>query len=196
MALPSLAPPPEVQRPRVLVMGTVFATAAAAMVFTGLIGMWVLQRTAAFNAGQPTLPDGVTIPLTQPNVMLFGLLMSSVTIQWAVAAVKNDDRVGAYMALGLTILFGVAYINMTAFLWSIMGFEIENHTTAPLLYTITGAHVGMAVIAMAFVGLMAFRALAGEYTSRHDDGIVAVAIFWHAMVLVYCVFWHAIYVMK
>ncbi len=54
----------------------------------------------------------------------------------------------------------------------------------------------MVVIAMIFVALMAFRALAGQESRRQHDGISAAALFWHASVVVYVVIWLAVYVAK
>lgn len=196
MALPSLAPPPTPRSPRVLVIGTAFATAAVVMAFAGMIGQYLLERGAVVSGGNDWLPDGASIPLTQPNVMMLGLIMSSVTMQWAVQAVKADDRVNTYLALGLTLVFGVAFVNMTAYLYSLMGLEIAAGPAGVLIYAITGAHIAMAVVAMLFVGFMAFRALGGQYSSRQADGIVAAALFWHAMVAVYAIIWIAIYVTK
>jgi heme/copper-type cytochrome/quinol oxidase subunit 3 len=67
---------------------------------------------------------------------------------------------------------------------------------AVLVYTITGAHLAMLVVAMIFIGLMAFRALGGQQTSRQHDGVSAAALFWHAMVVVYAIIWYAIFVTK
>jgi len=195
MTAPALASPP-MQRPRMLVVGTAFASAAVAMAFIGMVGVYLVERSTVVSAGGTWLPDGVVISLTQPNVMLFGLVMSSVVIQWAVSAVRNDDRVNSYMALGLTLLFGLGYINMTAYLWSKAGFDVSADLQSTLIYSITGTHVVMAVAAMVFVALMAFRALAGGYDSRQYDGIAAAAVFWHVMVAMYVLIWLAIYVTK
>ena len=54
----------------------------------------------------------------------------------------------------------------------------------------------MLVIAMVFVALMGFRALAGGFTSRQHDGITAAALFWYATVAVYVLIWITIYVTK
>lgn len=195
MAAPALAPPP-LQRPRMLVVGTAFAAMAAAMAIMGMLGVYLTERAAIVSAGGTWFPDEVAIPLNQPNVMFFGLIMSSVTIQWAVSAVRNDDRVNSYLALGLTLLFGFGYVNMMAYLWSQAGLDIDANVQSVLIYGISGAHVVMAIAAMVFVALMAFRALAGGYDSRQYDGIAASALFWHVMVAVYAVIWLAIYVTK
>ena len=191
-----LPPAPPVQRPRVLMVGTAFATAATVMVFAGLIGMYLSRRAELLSAGDPWLPKGTSIPLQQPNIMLFTLIASAVTVQWAVYAITRNDRVNTYLALGVTFVFGIAYINMQSYLYTVTKFDVTANQQAVLFYTITGAHIIMVVIAMIFVALMAFRALAGQESRRQHDGISAAALFWHASVAVYAVIWLAVYVAK
>ncbi len=95
-----LPPAPPVQRPRVLMVGTAFATGATLMVFAGLIGMYLSRRAELIGAGDSWLPKGVEIPLQQPNIMLFTLIASAVTVQWAVYAISRNDRINTYLALG------------------------------------------------------------------------------------------------
>jgi len=192
----ALPPAPPVQRPRVLMVGTAFASAATVMVFAGLLGVYLSRRDELVSAGDSWLPEDATIPLQQPNVMLFTLLASAVTVQWAVYAITRNDRTNTYLALGLTFVFGVAFLNMQSYLYTLMEFDITANQQAVLVYAISGAHVVMVVVAMVFVALMAFRALAGQESRRQHDGISAAALFWHATVLVYAVIWLAVYVTK
>jgi cytochrome c oxidase subunit 3 len=85
---------------------------------------------------------------------------------------------------------------MTSYLYSLMGLDVSGNIQSVLILTITGGHLVMLVVAMAFVALMAFRALAGSFTSRQHDGIIAAALFWYAMVAVYFLIWISIYVTK
>lgn len=191
------APEAPIARPRVLMVGTAFAVAALLMTFAGLIGIYLSERSATILSGNAWIPDGVVIPLNQPNVMLFALLSSSITIQWAVDAVRRDDRQQAYLALGITVVFGLAVVNMAAYLYSVMGLDMSVASITPvLIYTITGLHVVVLLGAIVFVGLMAFRALGGQYTSRQYDGLSAAALFWHAQVIVFVGIWYAIYITK
>jgi heme/copper-type cytochrome/quinol oxidase subunit 3 len=188
------APPPT--RPRVLIVGTAFATAATLMVLVGLVGVYLLERAAVISAGDTWLPEGVIIPLQQPTVMLFTLLASSVTIQWAVYAVARNDKVNTYIALGMTFLFGFGFVNMCSYLYTLMGLDITASPQAVLIYAISGAHLAMLIGAMLFVAVTSFRALAGQETSRAHDGVSASALFWHATVAAYFVIWYAVYVTK
>lgn len=191
------APEAPIARPRVLMVGTAFAVAAMLMTFAGLIGIYLTERSTTIYSGNAWIPDGVVIPLNQPNVMLFALLGSSITIQWAVDAARRDDRPQAYLALGLTVVFGLAVINMAAYLYSVMGLDMSVASLTPvLIYTITGLHLVALGGAIVFTGLMAFRALGGQYTSRQYDGLSAAALFWHAQVIVYVAIWYAIYITK
>jgi len=180
----------------VLVVGSAFASAAAVMIFVGLIGIYLAERANAIAAGEKWLPSEISIPLQQPNTILFTLLMSVVTMAWAVQAVANNDKVNSYLALGVTAVFGFSTIVMTTYLWSLMGADVAANTQSVLLYTITGAHMVMTILAIIFVGLMAFRALAGGFSARQHDGITAAALFWYAMVAVYALIWITIYVTK
>jgi heme/copper-type cytochrome/quinol oxidase subunit 3 len=192
----ALPPAQPVQRPRVIIVGTAFAAAATFMVFVGLIGIYLAMRADVVSAGSRWLPEGATIPLQQPNTMFITLIMSVITMQWAVSAISRNDKVNAYLALGLTFMLGLATIVMTTYLYSLMKLDIASGTQGVLIYTITGAHLAMLVIGMIFIALMALRALAGSFNARQHDGVTAAALFWYAMVSVYALIWISIYVTK
>lgn len=187
---------PEVWRPRVLLVGTALASAACVMFFAGLTGVYLHQRWLGRQHGGTWLPQTVHIPLPQPNVMLFTLLMSSATITWLVYAIKADDRRHAYLAAGVSLVLAFAAINQMAYLYSLMGLDIHANQQSVLIYTITGAWIAMMALAMVFVVLMGFRALAGQFTSRQYDGIAAAAIFWQTTVAMYVLIWYVIFVTK
>ena len=192
----ALPPAPAVQRPRVLMVGTAFATSAVVMVFVGLIGVYLAQRSAVVSTGDTWLPEGTTIPLPQPNIMMAGLLMGCVTVQWAVYAIARDDRLNTYLALGVTLVFGLMTIVTQSYLYTLMGFDIAANPQSVLVYAITGGHLVFLVASMIFLVLMAIRALGGQFTSRQHDGISAAALTWHAMVAVFFVIWIAVYITK
>lgn len=190
------APAAPVQRPRVLVLASGFVAVGTGMYFLGLIGVYLTVRSQALRNGLAWIPPEVKVPLTQPNIMMFTLLMSVVTMQWAVWAIKNDDRFNAYLALLVTLVLGFCFINMAAYLYTVMGFDIATSKVAVLVYAITGSHIVMLIGAMTFVVLMGFRALGGQFTSRQHDGISAAALFWHANVAVFFLIYLVIYITK
>jgi heme/copper-type cytochrome/quinol oxidase subunit 3 len=171
-------------------VGTLFASGAAVMLFAGLIGTY-LSVTA-----ESGLPENVTIPLTPPNMAAVTLLMSVVTVHWAFYAIGNDDRVNTYVALGLTLVFGLAYINVAVFLYTQMGAAIAGSAAELLIYALSGAHLALTIGSMIFVALMAFRTLGGQYSGRDREGLAAAVVLWDTMVGIYLVIWYAVYITK
>lgn len=193
--VPALPPAPELPRPRTLLVGTLFATSAVLAAFVALFARYFELRSDTIEGGQTWIEPG-TIPLVPGGMMMATMAMSLVTAQWALYAIKRDDRAHSILALVLTGLFGAAVINQTAFLYTEMGMPIDLSPAATMVYVITGAHLAMIIAGIVFLALMAFRALAGQFSSRQADGVAAAVIFWYATVAVYAVIWYGIYITK
>jgi heme/copper-type cytochrome/quinol oxidase subunit 3 len=191
---PPAAPP---ARPRVLLVGTGFACAAIAMTFAGLLALYAERRATVIRGGGTWLPKGVVVDLTPFNVAFVGLVISLVVLHWAIYSIANEDRIRAYLALGLSALLGAAYINSVCFAFTQMGFTVADPSgVGALVYAITGLHLAMAGAGIVFIGLMAFRTLGGQYSGRDREGLVAVLIYWYVTVAIYAAVWFTIYVTK
>ncbi|TML18222.1 MAG: hypothetical protein E6G39_03550 [Actinobacteria bacterium] len=188
-------PAAELPRPRTLLVGTVFAIVACGMFFAGAFGIYIKARHDVVTSAGTWLKAG-QISLVPGGMMMVTTAMSVVTMTWAVQAIRNDDRKNAYIALGITLLFGVANINQQVFYYKDMKLKVQGSVAELLIYVITGAHVVMLIAAMVFVALAAFRALAGQYTSRQSDGIQAASYFWYATMLMYTLIYYGIYITK
>ncbi|MEX0767524.1 MAG: cytochrome c oxidase subunit 3 [Microthrixaceae bacterium] len=182
---------PTMPRRRELIFGTVFVTAGIAMGLLTLIGSYIATRDAAGNAW---LVDN-QIALTQPNMQMLTMVMSVVTMQWAVWSICRDDRYHTYLALGVTLLLGIAFVNQSTFLFKEAGISITQ-PEGPLFYAVTLSHLAMVIAGLIFIVLMAFRTFGGQYSSRQPDGISAAAVFWYAGVALYSVIWFAVYIQK
>ena len=197
-ALPDTVSPPEPTRPRLLVIGTALVAAAMSMGMAGLLGIYVESRAAILADGGVWLPSGVSIPLTQPNMMAITLVMSVVAMAWAVSAIRHDDRANTYIALALCVIFGFAYLAQTAFLFEIMGMPAAGDDLArpPLIYALVGAHMIIMGAAMLYAIIMGLRTLGGNYNAKDVEGIYGAALFWNVAVVLYLVVWYAIYITK
>lgn len=191
----ALPPAPPLKRPRRTSVATAFVALGSVMVFAVLLGLYLQARAGVLAEGGEWL-QGVNIPLTPPNVMMATLAMSVVTMQWAHYAIVRNDRVNAYVALAITLVFGVAFINSQAYMYTLMELGIRDSVQAMFIYTITGAHLAMLLGAMVFVGVTAFRALGGQFTPSQHDAVSAAALYWYVMVAVYAFIWIAIYIHK
>lgn len=197
--IPADPAPADRARPRLVLIGTALAIAGIAAAFAGLFAIYVAERSAVIASGGEWIPGGAgTIPLTPASVMFVTLVMSSITVHWAVWGIARDDRLNTYLALGLTLMLALAFLNQAAFLYGQMGWEIAGDLAVQsvLIYAITGGQILMLVVAMVFVALMAFRTMGGGYSRADSEGLVAASLFWHAAVVAYAVVWTAIYQIK
>jgi heme/copper-type cytochrome/quinol oxidase subunit 3 len=190
------APPPAPRRPRVLTVAAAFGAVASGLVVLTMLGAYLQVRGERLADGVTALPEGVVLPLTPGNMGLLTLAMSAITVGWLVHSLRNDDRVHAYLALGLSVLLGVAFINATAYLYQQMAMPFTMTGTSALLYAVTGAHLVMTFVGLLFLVVMGFQALGGQLTGRDAEGMSAAALYWYVTVAVYLPVWYGVYITK
>jgi heme/copper-type cytochrome/quinol oxidase subunit 3 len=195
-AIPIDVAPHTPDRPRLLIIATSLACAAAFVGYSGLTGYYASRRSEVIATGEPWLPDGVNIPLTQPNFMLLTLVFSVVSMLWAVSAIRTDDRSNAYIAFALTLVFGFAQIAQTAYLLTLMGLPASAGIQGVLIYTMIGLQIALTSAGMAYIVVMAIRTLGGGYSAKDYEGVLSAAIFWIMTVGVYTMLWYAVYIIK
>jgi cytochrome c oxidase subunit 3 len=190
------APPPAPRRPRVLFTGAAFGAAASALLVLSTLAVYLQVRADFLDSGATTLPDDILLPLTPGGMGMVTLAMSLVTVSWAVWALRRNDRAHAYVALGLTLLLGVAFLNATAYLYQQLALPLTASATGGLLYVVTGTHLVMVVVGLVFVTVMGFQSLGGQLTGRDAEGMSAAALYWFVTVAVYSAIYYGIYITK
>jgi cytochrome c oxidase subunit 3 len=178
----------------VVLVGAALASVAAGMLLLSLLGIYLARRADTVNSGEAWIPDGAVLPLPQPTMILFTLVMSSITLLWAAHALRDDDRGNAYLALGITFILGFAAANQATYLFSRLGVGVRTEAGLFIL-VISSAWLAWLLAAMVFLALMAFRALSGQYR-RVPDGINAAAVLWMSNTFVWAIIWIAIYIGK
>jgi heme/copper-type cytochrome/quinol oxidase subunit 3 len=190
------APPAPPARPRVLLVGSALAAGSAAMVILALIALYARLRSDVLASGEIWLPEEGDLQLTPGSMGMVTLVMSLVTVAWAVHALRNEDRGHALMAFGVTLLLGAAYINGVVYGWQQFGLGVTSSTQALLIYTVTALHVAMVGVGLLYLAVMAFRAVGGQLTGRGAEGVSAAALYWFVTVGVYAAVWYTITITK
>lgn len=171
------------ERSNLMMVGTFLAIAAGTMLIGALLGAWLAARADALDAGSPWLREGVEIPNLAVAVTYLTLLMSSFTAQWAVYAAEHDDRKNLYVAIGITLVLGVAFVNGLSFVFDSLGLEAGKTDVATSTYAVTVTHLLLVLAAHVLFVVMAFRALTGQVSSRRRELVASAAAFWHFTVL-------------
>jgi heme/copper-type cytochrome/quinol oxidase subunit 3 len=193
-ALPPVAPPP---RRHVALVGTVFAIGAGAMLVGGLLASYFGARQSIHDQGG-TWVD--TTKLTLPNLPLVvtyaSLFMSSFTAQWAVSAIKANDRRQAFVAMGVTLLLAAAFINGLTFCWAQVGAAAGDGGFGDHMYAVTAVHLLLVVAAIVLFAVMAFRALGGQFGPSNAEFVMSAAAFWHFVVAAGVAVWWCVWFLE
>jgi heme/copper-type cytochrome/quinol oxidase subunit 3 len=193
LALPPAAAP---TRRNIHLVGTIFAIAAGAMLVGGLLAAYFGARASVHAAGNDWLPQGTTLPNVALAVSYFSLVMSSFTAQWAVSAIKLDDRRQGYVAVGLTLLLAAAFLNGMTFCWAQLHMAAGDGGFADHMYALTGVHVLLVVAALVLWVVMAFRVLGGQFDSRNSEFVASAAAFWHFAVVAGIAIWWCVWFLE
>jgi heme/copper-type cytochrome/quinol oxidase subunit 3 len=190
------AVPGSSDRPRPLVVATFLVIAAGTMLFAGLLGEYAAARSAADAAGEPWPPETVLLPNVPLAVTYLTLLMSSFTAQWAVAAIVAQARQQMYVAVGLTLLLGGAFINGLSFVWQRLGMAAGEDEFSTWVYALTVTHLVVVVAAIVLFLVLAFRALGGQFSRDDRQFVDCAAAFWHFAVAAGAAIWIAVWFME
>lgn len=188
-------PAPEAPRPRTIVVGALFGTGAAFMAFASLVAVYVQQRQQARSAGEEWFPAD-SIELGPAGMMMMTLMLSAVTVQWAVQAARAEDRPHGFIALGVTLMFGAAVLNQFWFVYQDTAFTIDGGRAELLFYAVTGSFIAMLVSAMAMMTVATVRSLLGPFGRELAHAVQAAAVYWHTVVLCYFLVWYIVFITK
>jgi len=190
LELPGVATPAP---KRQLFVATAVACVAASALVGGMLGVWVLIRERRVADGE-RFPLDYIIHEVATNVMLITIWTTALFGQWAVYAGKRGDRSQTALALGVTGLLAVAFLNAQAFTWNQMGVEVADEYYGALFYAMTGTLFAIVVAGLLFSVIAAFRALAGRLGDT--DVLAAHSLFWYWAAAAYSAIWFVVYVTK
>ena len=190
-ALPAPAP----IRPRTVTVGALLGTAAAFIAFCSLAALYVQQRQQARAAGEEWFPAD-SIEMGPAGMMMATLVLSAVTVQWAVQAARAEDRPHGFLALGVTLMFGAAVLNQFWFVYQDTGFAVDASNAQLLFYAVTGSFIVMLVAAMIILTVTTLRSLLGPFGRDLAHAVQAAAWFWHATVVCYSLVWYGVFLNK
>lgn len=186
---PAAAPAPR----RQIFIATTLACVAITMLIGGMLAIWVLLRGRVVDTGG-RFPVDYIIPEVATNVMLMTIWALCLFAQWAVYSGTRGDRVHAGLALGVSGLLAVAFINAQAFVYADMAVEIRAEYYGALFYAVTGTMMAVVIAGLVFTTVAAFRALGGRL--QETEILSAHALYWYFAATAYSAVWFVVYVTK
>ena len=169
--------------------------ASECLLFGSLIGAYLLYRGQSVVGPYPE--ELFDIPFT--SVSAFVLLMSSVTMVLALAAIQRGDQKGLRIWLLGTALLGLLFLSGQAFEFTEFnreGLSLSSNLFGTTFYVLTGfhgAHVTVGVLILLSLLVMALR---GRLTQGQSMNVELAGLYWHFVDVVWIVIFTLVYLIQ
>lgn len=169
--------------------GVLLAMVPNGMLLVGLLAAWFTIKGG--SAAWP--PRGTSLTTYLPSIITITAVMSSVSMQWAVSSIRRNDQRNATVAMGLTMLFGIAIVNAQWYSMVRAPFGIQRHAYGTLYHLLIGYHAINQALAIGALVLVGARAIVGHFGRENYDPLRAVAAYWHYTVAAWGVIMSALF---
>jgi cytochrome c oxidase subunit 3/cytochrome o ubiquinol oxidase subunit 3 len=163
------------------------------LLFGALISTYLLYRGQSLP-GTPQPQDVYDIPYT--SVSSFVLLMSSLTMVLALAAIQRGDHHRTRAWLLTTALLGATFVGGQAYEFTVFyheGLKLQTNLFGSTFYVLTGfhgAHVTVGVLMLlSLVGL----SVRNKLPQHRSETVELVGLYWHFVDIVWIVIFTLIY---
>jgi cytochrome c oxidase subunit 3 len=177
-------------------LGVILFVASECVFFAALFGAYFTVRSIAGNDWPPAgISEGLHAwPL--PAIATTFLVLSSVTMQFAIWAIRRGDRPTMLRFLKITLVLGIVFLGMQAYDYSTLGFSISDTVYGTTFFTMTGFHGAHVAGGVVFIYLMLARGWSGQLTREDHTGLEAAAIYWHFVDIVWIGLFCTLYLLK
>jgi heme/copper-type cytochrome/quinol oxidase subunit 3 len=155
-------------------VATALFVAGDFMVLCGLVAGYYALRAEAFVWP----PKGASLGTYLPSMIAMTMVMTAVTIQWAVWAIRRNDQRTCLAALGLTVFFGFAVLNGLWYALAHLNCGVGAHAYGTFVYVLIGFHMVNVIAGLVVLGAVLGRTVSGEFAADDHDTITAAAILW------------------
>jgi cytochrome c oxidase subunit III len=127
------------------------------------------------------------------------LLSSSITIHFAVSALRKANVRGCTVWLAGTVMLGAIFLMMTAREWYHLihdfGLTIRTNLFGTTFYSLVGLHATHVVIGLMLLTTALALLLSGRMGERHAERLEVLSLYWHFVDGVWVVVFLVVYVL-
>jgi cytochrome c oxidase subunit 3 len=200
------------------VLGMLLFIASEIMFFAGLFAAYFTLRAgytetvngAVQNVWPPTTPidfshilnpftlltENGSLNLILPATIV--LVVSSVTCQMGVWAIKKDDHRGFVRNFAVTLILGILFLGMQLYDYTVLYSEELTLDAGPFgttYYTLTGFHGAHVFGGALMLAVVVYRGMAGQFSARHHDMVEATSLYWHFVDVVWILLFSILYLL-
>jgi cytochrome c oxidase subunit 3 len=174
------------------VLGMLLFIISEVMIFGAFFTAYFFIRVVTHD---PWPAPGTSIPEAATGVNTAILLVSSLTIHWALVSIKKGNRFGLKAGMVLTFLLGLTFLFLQVNEYVHLGWAPHDSAQATIFYSLTGlhgAHVFVGLCALLIVSIRSFR---GHYSPQHHQGMEVPGIYWHFVDGMWIIVYTALYIL-
>jgi cytochrome c oxidase subunit 3/cytochrome o ubiquinol oxidase subunit 3 len=187
--------PPQIEYPWTLPsrgrVGMFSLIAAESAIFTIFVVAYVFYIGKSISG--PTPRDVLELPIFNTVCLLF----SSLTIHFAISALRKGKS-GAFAGLwALTFLLGAIFLVGTGREWHHLiydkGLTIQTNLFGTTYYSLVGLHAFHVIVGLTGILIVLAFALAGQVKEEHSDRLDVFSLYWHFVDTVWVVVFLVVY---
>lgn len=169
--------------------------ASEMMLFSGLIGSFLIFRLQAAFWPPPALPR---LPIAVTWVNTFVLLSSALTMTLALRAAHRSRQRLLRRYLLATLALGVTFLAVQGSEWVRLvahGLKLSSGVYGGTFYLLIGCHGAHVTAGVIWLACVAMAAMGGRYNARNAGGIEVCAVYWYFVCAVWPLLFGLVYLM-
>jgi len=183
------------------VLGMLLFITSEVMFFGGLFAAYFSIRASA--AQWPPVNPETGAPFTLQILPFVGpatilLILSSVSCQYAVWAIRRDDRTLFLRGMAVTVVLGIVFLLMQATDYVLLGSEgltLASGTYGTTYYTLTGFHGAHVFGGVIMLSVVLYRGMVGQFSGKHYDAVEGASLYWHFVDVVWILLFSLLYLL-
>jgi cytochrome c oxidase subunit 3 len=183
------------------ILGMLLFISSEVMFFAGLFAAYFSTRANFVDVNgvkewPPQQFADILNPFSLILVATIILISSSFTCQMAIWAIRRDDRRGFIRNMGITFVLGVTFLLMQAYDYSLLfqdGLTMGSGPFGTTYFTLTGFHGAHVFGGVIMLGVILYRGMTGQFSSRHHDAVEAASLYWHFVDVVWIILFSILY---
>jgi cytochrome c oxidase subunit 3 len=165
------------------------------LLFGSLISTYLVYAGRSISG--PTPAEILNIPLT--SVSTFDLLMSSLAMVLALAAVQRGDKLWARIWLGVTALLGSVFLGMQVYEFTSFvheGLTLQVNLFGSTFFVLTGTHGTHVLVGVIWLLTLLVRSFQGKLGPDKALNVEIAGLYWHFVDVVWIVIFTVVYLLQ
>jgi cytochrome c oxidase subunit III len=126
------------------------------------------------------------------------LLSSSLTIHWAIAALRKGKTVAFGIFWFITLALGTIFITATAREWRNLIFQkdftIQTNLFGTTYYSLVGLHASHVIVGLVGLAIVMILALLGKVKREQTERYEVLSLYWHFVDAVWVIVFTTVYI--